>query len=220
MNNMKKLRILLLCAVTLVAAGVFGTLAYFTDSEAVTNTFTVGQVGITLDETDVNELGVKDGETRVQSNEYHLLPGYTYTKDPTVHVDAKSEDCYLFVKVENGIAAIETKDATKTIAAQMAALGWKSVEGVKDLYILAKDPKTDKYAVSKGAEVVIFNSFTIDGDKVVNGTADATKGEVSIDDYATAANAGRVITVTAYAVQKAGFENATPAAIWAATFGK
>lgn len=219
MNNMKKLRILLLCAVTLVAAGVFGTLAYFTDSEAVTNTFTVGQVGITLDETDVNELGVKDGETRVQSNEYHLLPGYTYTKDPTVHVDAKSEDCYLFVKVENGIAAIETKDTTKTIAAQMNALGWKSVEGVKDLYILAKDPKTDKYAVSKGEEVVVFNSFTIDGDKAVNNGADNVN-TFDINAYNTKDHADKVIKVTAYAVQKAGFENTAPVDIWNATFGK
>ena len=57
MNNMKKLLILLLCAVTLVAAGVFGTLAYFTDSEAVTNTFTVGLVGLKLDEAHVNQQG-------------------------------------------------------------------------------------------------------------------------------------------------------------------
>ena len=89
---MKRSKVLLtlLCAVALVVTSVFGTLAYLTDNEKVTNTFTVGLVDITLEETDI-----KSGGKTTTGNAYHLLPGHTYTKDPTVTVEAPSEDCYV-----------------------------------------------------------------------------------------------------------------------------
>lgn len=204
MKKNSKALLLVLCAVALVVASALGTIAYLTDNEAVTNTFTVGQVGLSLDEAKVTEDGVKDGDARVTKNEYHLVPGCTYIKDPTIHVAADSEDCYLFVKVENGISAIETTEEGKSIADQMKALGWKEVE--PGLYVFAKEEKFEKYAISKGGDVVVFNEFTIDGD-----TVDNTK----IAEYA-----GKQIVVTAYAVQAAGFEDYTPAKIWEATFGK
>ena len=56
---MKKSKAILmaLCAVLLVAASVMGTLAYLTSTDTVTNTFTVGNVQIKLDEAKVNEEG-------------------------------------------------------------------------------------------------------------------------------------------------------------------
>ena len=94
---MKKSKAILmaLCAVLLVAASVMGTLAYLTSTDTVTNTFTVGNVVITLDETDVDINGVQDGTTRVKANTYKLMPGHEYIKDPVVHVDEKSEPCYI-----------------------------------------------------------------------------------------------------------------------------
>ena len=66
MKTARKAILLVLCVILLVVASVMGTLAYLTDTEAVTNTFTVGKVGITLDETDVDETGIKDGDTQIQ----------------------------------------------------------------------------------------------------------------------------------------------------------
>ena len=100
MKANKKALALVLCALMLVAASVFGTLAYLTDTDAVTNTFTVGKVDIKLDETDVNIYGVKDGETRVAANDYHLIPGHEYTKDPMVTVLPGSEESYVRMMVE------------------------------------------------------------------------------------------------------------------------
>ena len=45
-NRIKPL-LTLCCALLLVAAGVFGTLAYLTGTDTVNNTFTVGNVKIT-----------------------------------------------------------------------------------------------------------------------------------------------------------------------------
>ena len=98
-NRIKPL-LTLCCALLLVAAGVFGTLAYLTGTDTVNNTFTVGNVKITLDEAKVTTDGTPvEGADRVKANEYHLLPGHTYTKDPTVTVKANSEACWLFVQV-------------------------------------------------------------------------------------------------------------------------
>lgn len=94
-----------LCAVLLVAASVLGTMAYLTDSKDVKNTFTVGNVTIKLDEAKVDENGTqvvdKDDNpvARVTENEYKLLPGHTYTKDPTVTVLAPSVESYVRMKV-------------------------------------------------------------------------------------------------------------------------
>lgn len=116
MKNVKKIVALLLCAVLLVAGSVAGTIAYLTSQDEAVNNFTVGQVKITLDEAKVDENGKKiENEKRVQSNDYHLLPGQSYVKDPTVHVTKGSEDCYvrMFVTITHSKEWDEICDAHK-----------------------------------------------------------------------------------------------------------
>ena len=89
---MKKKTILVAAiAVMLVAALVVGgTLAYFTDkSDAKVNTFTVGNVGIDLTETKWNA-----------DADHKLVPGKFYDKNPTITVDADSQDAYVFLKLD------------------------------------------------------------------------------------------------------------------------
>lgn len=106
---MKKKILLVGAMMVLVALAAVGiTMAYLTSQNTATNTFTVGKVAITLDEAAVNENGellYKDGKLadRVQGNVYHLMPGHEYVKDPTVTVEAGSEESYIrmLVEVEN-----------------------------------------------------------------------------------------------------------------------
>ena len=101
MKTKSKALLLTLCAVLLVAASVLGTMAYLTSTAKVENTFTIGKVEIKLDETDVtNPTG-----PRVTANSYKLMPGTTYTKDPTVTVKAGSEESYVRMKVTFNNAA-------------------------------------------------------------------------------------------------------------------
>lgn len=193
MRTKTKALALALCAVLLVVTTVFVTMAFLTDTKSVTNTFTVGKVAITLDEADVKPDGTyeSDASLRVQGNEYKLIPGHKYTKDPTVHVADDSEECWLFVKVENGLKDAEATGNT-TIAEQMQVKGWTLVDGTTDIYAHSDTQKA-------GADVAVFDSFTIAG------TAD-------VSAYGAAK-----IVVTAYAVQADGFS--TPSAAWSATFG-
>jgi len=98
MKGMKRILLLCLCFAAIITATVFGTMAYLMDSDSAVNTFTVGKVDITVDETKVNPDGttaVDPDAERVKSNEYHLLPGMTYLKDPTVTLLEDSEDAYI-----------------------------------------------------------------------------------------------------------------------------
>ena len=80
MKNRSKALLLALCALMLVVTTVFTTLAYLTDNATITNTFTIGNVDITLTETDVDAKGdVVNPETRVSENQsYKLFPGKTF----------------------------------------------------------------------------------------------------------------------------------------------
>lgn len=77
----KKITALCLCVALLAIAVVGASLAYFTDTKSATNTFTMGNVAIKLDETNVND----PNGARVTSNAYNVYPGAVVTKDPIVH---------------------------------------------------------------------------------------------------------------------------------------
>ena len=110
MKTKSKALLLTLCAVLLVAASVLGTMAYLTSTAKVENTFTIGKVEIKLDEAKVTADGIPvEGAARVTANSYKLMPGTTYTKDPTVTVLKGSEDSYVRMKVT-------FNNATKIIA--------------------------------------------------------------------------------------------------------
>ena len=201
---MKKTKVLLTlaCVVLLVAASVMGTLAYLTSQDAVLNTFSVGSVSLSLDEQDVD--GSTTNAARDKANTYHLMPGHEYTKDPTVHVNAASENSWIFVKVENGIAAYEAatsneENGYKTIADQIAAKGWTKLDGVDNVYY-------KEYTKNgTGADLVVFEKFKIADDAN------------NVDGWATINTQNTKINVIAYAVQKDGFDTASAA--WGATFG-
>ena len=194
MKTTKKALLALVCAVALVFGSVFATYAYLTSTTGVvTNTFTVGNVTITLDEAAVDAYGKKiditgngsiGNEDRRTENTYKLIPGQTYVKDPTVHVASGSEDAWLFVKVENGIADIE--DATTIENQMLADKTWTKVSNAEGVYAY-------KETVSAEDDIPVFATFTL-------------KGDANVSAYENAN-----IKVTAYAVQAAGFGTAADA---------
>ena len=208
----KKILVACLCVALAVLTVAGTTLAYLTSQQTVTNTFTVGNVKITMDENDVdNDTNTADnvainGEQRDKANSYKLMPGQTYTKDPIIRVDANSENCYLFVTVDNQISSIEATGDT-TVAAQMAANGWQAVENQTNLYVYIgkAEGASAPLAVAKSNNVPVFEKIVV-SDDATNTSLKAVNG--------------KTIVVNAYAVQTEGFTNKTAADIWGATFGK
>lgn len=221
MKTKSKALILTLCAVLLVAASMLGTMAYLTSTASVENTFTVGSVKITLDEAQVNGDGKpinKDGKVvddpadaeRVKANEYKLLPGHTYTKDPTVTVKKVSESSYvrMLVNVTFDKTLTDEKLATNldSIFTGYNAANWNRN---------AKDTKTEnektiityEYRYKK-----TVSAATEDNKLPALFTGIQVPGDWTNDDLA--ALGGIQINIVAQAIQADGFD--TEAAAWAA----
>lgn len=121
---MKKTKVLLgVAALGLVAAiGIGATLAYFTDTDNVSNTINMGSVSGTLFETTTNDIEdadpTTDGIQTTTGNQYdQVLPGAKLDKDPYIILDADSKDAYLRVKMN-----ITLKEGTEATNEQLAAL--------------------------------------------------------------------------------------------------
>ncbi len=203
MKKMVKAMALVLCAILLVVGSVMGTLAYLQAQTAtISNVMTVGKVEITLSESVVDIYGkITSGEIKATkdgvaggTNSYKLVPNGEYVKDPKVNVLSNSEACYLFVKVENGIADIE--HTSNTIASQIKANGWTLLED--NIYY----QKVDAATAAAGKSYPVFETFKVSS--AVNAT--------TLAQYAS-----KTIDITAYAVQAEGFADASAA--WNATFG-
>ena len=207
MKTRSKALLLILCAMLLLIASALGTVAYLTVQDTVTNTFSVGKVDVTLDEGSAGSAGKRSMRARstgapVDENDHILMPGHTYTKDYTIHVDAVSEDSYIFVKVENGIASYEAASSAeeggyRTIADQITDNGWTALESAANVYY------REYTKSSTGSDFAVFNTFKI---------AD------NANDAESWGSCDAQVAVTAYAVQKDGFDTASAA--WMATFGK
>lgn len=190
MKTRTKALVLAFGAVLLVVTTVFVTMAFLTDTDKVTNTFTVGKVEITLDEVDVDIYGspVPSASARVQENSYKLIPGHSYEKDPTVHVGEGSENSWIFVKVENQIADVILEGTdNQSIENQIVTNGWTALTGVSNVYY--------KQYTGNGVkqDLIVFDGFTV-------------KNDIDLSDYSD-----KTIVITAYAVQLDGFATAADA---------
>lgn len=116
----RKTAVIITALVLLLGCFVGGTVAYLiSETDMITNTFTVGNVKISLIEHDSNSL-------EVTSQDYPGVPGQSFKKDPTVKVESYSEDCYLFVKVvENNNTVLSD---TKIIIYDLNLEGWTQLK--------------------------------------------------------------------------------------------
>lgn len=209
----KKILVACLCVALAVLTIAGTTLAYLTSQAEVKNTFTVGNVKMTMDEAKVNTDGTPvENAKRVNENDYILSPGHTYVKDPIVHMDDKSENCYVFIKVENGLGVLEAATSTeeggyKNIAAQITANGWEQLTDADGKAVAGVYYK--EYTKGQEAkDLKVFENFKI----ADNANTLKNANDQVIWDTITDANK-ITVNVTAYAIQKDGFT--TAAAAWA-----
>lgn len=145
----------LLAVTLLVGSAIGGTLAWLTSkSDSLVNTFTIGNVAITLAET--------------TGNDYKVTPGVPVAKDPKVTVTAGSEACWVFVEIQ------ESEDWPDGLTYEPAA-GWTrltSEAGVyyrdvasdssqdQDFYVLAGDDKHPNGIVKVDEDITSLDANT------------------------------------------------------------
>lgn len=163
-----------LALVLVLGCALGGTVAWLVaESGPVTNTFTYGDININLEET--------------TGSSYKIIPGVDIAKDPKVTVEADSEACWLFVKVDEAGTFVADK-VTYSVAD-----GWTALTGQPGVYyreVGAVTADTDFYVLK---------------DNVVKVSDTLTKEDIK--DIPT----GPTLTFTAYAVQKDGIADAATA---------
>ena len=202
---MKKTLTVIIALVLVVVMSVAGTVAYLTSSDTVTNTFSVGNVQIKLDEAKANPDGsLVANADRVKANSYKLLPGHTYNKDPMVTVLAGSESSYVKMTVTfskaNELDAIFDPDGATltTIFNGYDSSNWTYKGNTKNA---ADNTRTYEFwykeaVAAPDADVALdalFDSITVPG---------------NITNTQLATIKGMTITVNAYAIQADGFSTA------------
>jgi len=239
----KKVMALVLAAVMLMCATVATTVAYLTDSESVKNTFSVGKLAITMDEAKVDEYGKPQKNTgskenpvwtpvndrkdadRVFANSYKLIPGHTYTKDPTVHVKTDSEKTYVRMQVKvtaNDLAALKQAfprekytdwyvdvNTTEVFLLQMLTPGWNNTNWDAKGF----DAETGIYEFWYKGIVDIANYTDTDADGYID--LEPLFTTIKVPHTATGTEleklAGVEIDIVAHAIQADGFANAEAA---------
>lgn len=192
---MKKKVTAIALAVCILAVAVIGaTMAYFTDTDSKTNTFTFGKVDIDLTEKSIEdkEKGVKAGTVGTDGGITYpgVLPGLVYSKVPTVTVKRESLDAWVIITATvptvynwDGLFndSIDTANFTKD----------KKIVGENTVYYF--------YA---NAAVIAENSVTPFTEVKINPalTQDDVKNLPTFN-----------VVVNAYGIQKDGFDDAKAA---------
>lgn len=188
MRKSQKAIIVSLLLAVIAAMTISPTLSWLSDtSDSVVNTFAGGAISIKLDEALVDTDGKTvegDNAQRVLENSYKYIPGAVLDKDPTVTVLKGSEECYVFMCVDNELNDLFTINYDTTSWLKVASNGNKTV------YIY----KSSINALMTDNDVVLNPIFT-----TITVSQDLTSQDVEKIGQKT-------VTATAYAVQAANIE--------------
>ena len=185
------------------------SLAYFTDTKTVENTFAVGDVTIKLDEAKVqvvDEHAQLIAGERTENNQSYgkLYPGFEIQKDPTI-TNIGSEKAFVGAKVVIS-TTIGITDANKhcfedllkgglLADAANATVSKRINANTYEIYIVYKAE------LANSASIKLFETLSVPD---------------NYDNVKMAQLEGMKITVTAYAVQSVGMNNGALAALQAA----
>ena len=189
------LSVFIMLAMVVIGRSVSGTVAWLVSkSESTVSTFTLGDINITLAESDFGSQPIK------------IIPGIDIKKDPKVTVMANSEACWLFVKVEeSNWPEFEEANGTRKVSYSVNN-GWNVLTSNPDVYfreVSAEDAQ-------KGIDYTVLAGSDSCPSGVIKVSQELTKEEIN---SIRSSEKQPSLTFTAYAVQRAGID--TAAAAWA-----
>lgn len=197
---MKKRKTIIAAIVLLCVFLVGGAIAYFTDTDTKTNTFTIGNIDITLSEpswstTDSDQNGVPDAAE-------NLMPGQTLAKDPTITNDSTNNAAYVFAKVEIPCSS----DATPLEVFELRTIGSGWTLMTDGACTSGKATKIYNYGTASAMTSLAAGSSTTPVFSVV-----AVNNGISSDSGLTG---NQNVVVTGYGIQADGLGSSAPSAVW------
>lgn len=179
----KKIFMITLAACLIILSIASTSLAYFTDTEAKANVFTVGNVDITL---------TYDAYT---GDAARLYPGQTYGSNPTTIKNVGTEKAYVGAIINLTVPQGTTFETVSSIFTDLFSNTSNTIKHVETttgytVYVVVEAE------LAKGATANIFTDMAIP----------ATWGNAEM-----ALLSGLTVNITAYATQTVGFTNAAEA---------
>ena len=203
---MKKKKTILSAIVLLLVFIVGGAVAYFTDTDNATNTFTIGNVDITLTEpnwstTDSDSNGVPDASQ-------DLMPGQTIAKDPTINNVSTTNPAYVFAKVEVPCTTAESPATPAELFSYTLNSGWAELSSAA-VACTSGGSATHVYYYGSGSTLTSV---------AAQASTAAVFSNVTLLNTLTG-NEGltgnKNIVVTGYGIQTQGLASTAPADVWA-----
>ena len=181
MTTTKKLVIAVIALSLALICAIGGTLAFLVaETKPVTNTFTYGEITISLWENVLDENGNVTDEKDYDGIEYgKIVPGDVVNKNPTVTVSNGSEPCYVYVLIENQLGDAANYDIKEDV--------WEEI-GRSENKLLYRYKVDDGIVNAADAEknLVVFEKLVFSSD---------------LDKNTIGALAGKNVVISAYAHQ-------------------
>ena len=211
---MNKKKTIIAAVVLLAVLVVGGAIAYFTDTESKTNTFTIGNVDITLTEDGWDALADTNNNELPDVAE-DMMPGESVTKDPTINNVSTKNPAFVFAKVEVPCTTIVAPATTsEEIFTYTPNAGWTELStaagactsGGTATHVYYYGTGGTLTALAKAADAStptsttnpVFSSVTL---------RSTLKGNEGL-------NGNKNIVVTGYGIQTEGLTSVTPADVW------
>ena len=211
---MNKKKTIIAAVVLLAVLVVGGAIAYFTDTESKTNTFTIGNVDITLTEDGWDALADTNNNELPDVAE-DMMPGESVTKDPTINNLSTKNPAYVFAKVEVPCTTIVAPATTsEELFTYTTNAGWTELSSAAvactsggtatHVYYYGTGETLTALAKAANASTPTPTSNPVFSSVTLRSTLKGNEGLTG----------NKNIVVTGYGIQTEGLTSTAPADVW------
>jgi len=211
---MKKKKTILAALVLLLVVAVGGAIAYFTDTDTKTNTFTIGNVDISLTEDGWDALADANNNDIPDVAE-DMMPGESVTKDPTINNLSTKNPAYVFAKVEVPCTTIVAPATTsEELFTYTTNAGWTELSSAAvactsggtatHVYYYGTGETLTALAKAANASTPTPTSNPVFSSVTLRSTLKGNEGLTG----------NKNIVVTGYGIQTEGLTSTAPADVW------
>ena len=209
---MKKKKTILAAVVLLLVAVVGGAIAYFTDTDSKTNTFTIGNVDITLTE-DAWDALADTNNNDIPDLAEDMMPGESVTKDPTINNVSTKNPAFVFAKVE---VPCTTETTPQEIFTYTPNAGWTELT-TANLPVACTSGGTATHVYYYGTSGTLTALAKAADSSTPTATTNPVFSSVTLRSTLKG-NEGltgnKNIVVTGYGIQTEGLTSTAPADVW------
>ena len=211
---MKKKKTILAALVLLLVVAVGGAIAYFTDTDTKTNTFTIGNVDISLTEDGWDALADAN-DNDIPDVAEDMMPGESVTKDPTINNLSTKNPAYVFAKVEVPCTTIVAPATTsEELFTYTTNAGWTELSSAAvactsggtatHVYYYGTGETLTVLAKAANASTPTPTSNPVFSSVTLRSTLKGNEGLTG----------NKNIVVTGYGIQTEGLTSTAPADVW------